>query len=264
MPVHYLDPYVESRSLIHRLDSRIKLALAVTFILTVALTPTGIWPIYILLLALSLTIELLSDLGIVFYVKRALLALPFVLAALPVLFTIQGEPLAHLPLGLVITQPGLDRFLSVALKSWISMQIAILLATTTPFPDILGAMRSLRLPRLLVAIIGLMWRYLFVIVDEALRLIQAREARSSESGLPGYKPGGKITWRGRVTGGMAGSLFLRSLERADRIYMAMLARGYDGEIRSLPRPSIKPVEWAVLILGILLLVGLLAFGFLLV
>jgi cobalt/nickel transport system permease protein len=155
---------------------------------------------------------------------------------------------------------GLERFLTIAFKSWISIQAAILLATTTSFPDILLAMRALRLPRLLVAIIGLMWRYIFVIVDEVLRLLRARSSRSAHSPQPGLRPGGTLWWRARVTGGMAGSLFLRSMERSDRIYNAMLARGYDGEVRSLPHPGIGPLDWAALAGGLSILILLLAFG----
>lgn len=257
---NFLDPYQESISPVHRLDSRVKLALVVAFVLTAALTPIGAWPVYILLLALALSVELLSGLGIGFYLKRALLALPFVLAALPVLFTTQGAVLAHLPLNLIISEPGLERFASVALKSWISVQAAVLLATTTPFPQILVAMRALRVPRLLVAIIGLMWRYLFVMVDEALRLMRARQARSSFAAAGG-KAGGTLSWRAKVTGGMAGNLFLRSLERSDRIYMAMLARGYDGEMRSLPLPRLGGTGWLVLVGGLVLLAALLALGY---
>jgi cobalt/nickel transport system permease protein len=277
MHLHFLDPYHESRSLVHQLDARIKLILVVAFILTVALVPAGTWPVYVLLVALALAAELLSELGILFYLKRALLAVPFVLAALPVLFTIPGPPLLQLPFGLWISEPGFARFISVALKSWISVQMAILLAATTRFPDILLAMRAVRLPRLLVAIIGLMWRYLFVMVDEAIRLMRARQARSGISqqlhsgpgdgsrGTPyrGHKAGGSFSWRARVTGNMAGSLLIRSLERSDRIYNAMLARGYDGELRALPQAQISPAGWAALVLGLALLGGLLLFGYLL-
>jgi cobalt/nickel transport system permease protein len=260
MHIHFLDPFKEGRSLAHRLDARVKLVLVVAFILTVALTPTAAWPVYVLLLALAWSAELLSELGIRFYLKRALLAVPFVMAAVPVLFTISGAVLLRLPFGLEITQPGLERFLSVALKSWISVQMAILLASTTPFPEILMAMRALRLPRLLVAIIGLMWRYLFVMADEALRLMRARQARSGDSGAAEKRPGGSVVWRAKVTGGMAGNLFLRSLERSDRIYMAMLSRGYDGEVRTLPAPAVSAANWAALGLGLAVLALLLLFG----
>jgi len=261
MHVHFLDPYKDGRSLVHRLDARIKLLLVIAFIVTTALMPHGTWPVYIILLAIVLATELVSELGIGFYLKRALLAVPFVLAALPLLVTIPGTPLVQLPFGLAISTPGLERFLSLAFKSWISVQMAILLASTAPFPSLLMAMRALHLPRLLVAIIGLMWRYLFVMVDEALRMMRAREARSSRSELPGLKPGGKVLWRARVTGAMAGSLFLRSLERSDRIYNAMLSRGYDGEVRSLPQPAIRKGEWLALIVGLSLYASLLALSY---
>lgn len=264
MHVHFLDPYQDGHSPIHRMDARVKLVLVVAFILTTALTPPGAWPVYILLAALAFAVELLSELGLGFYLKRALLALPFVLAALPVLFTVPGPALVHLPFGLAISEPGLARFISVALKSWISVQMAVMLASTTPFPEILAAMRALRLPKLLVAIIGLMWRYLFVMVDEAMRMMRARQARSGEmhAAPGGNGAGGSVMWRARVTGGMAGSLFLRSLERSDRIYNAMLSRGYDGETRLLPHPGIPPGGWLALSGGLAVLGALLAFAFL--
>jgi cobalt/nickel transport system permease protein len=209
-----------------------------------------------LLFAIILSIEIISELGVAYVLKRASLALPFVLAALPVIFTTQGAPLLEIPLGswvLVITQEGLARFTSIALKSWISVQAAILLAASTPFPDLLVAMRAVKIPRLLVAVFGLMWRYLFVLVDEALRLMRARAARSGETGQPGTKPGGRLAWRARVAGGMAGNLFMRAFERSDRIYVAMLSRGYDGEVRATPLPALNQAGWLVLILGLAVL-----------
>lgn len=256
MHVHFLDPYRRRASPLHRLDPRVKFILALAFILVVALTPIGAWPVYILLFAIVLSIEIISELGVAYVLKRASLALPFVLAALPVIFTTQGAPLLEMPVGswtLVITQEGLARFISIALKSWISVQAAILLAASTPFPDLLVAMRAVKIPRLLVAVFGLMWRYLFVLVDEALRLMRARAARSGETGQPGRKPGGRLAWRARVAGGMAGNLFMRAFERSDRIYVAMLSRGYDGEVRATPLPALNQTGWLVLILGLAVL-----------
>ena len=265
MHIHFLDPYQPHQSPIHKLDPRVKLGLTLGFILTVALTPPGAWPVYLLFLALILSVEMLSEIGISFVLKRAVLAFPFILSALPVIFTIDGTPLTSLQIGawtLTITQPGVVRFISIALKSWISVQAAIVLASTTPFPELLVAMRALKLPRLLVAIFGLMWRYLFVLADEALRLNRARAARSGHPGTPGAKTGGSLLWRARVTGGMAGSLFLRAIERSDRIYMAMVSRGYDGEVRSLPLPGLQPLHWFILVAGLGGLAFLLGFAYL--
>lgn len=262
MHFHFLDPYKEGHSLVHQLDPRIKFILVIAFIITTALTNNGDWPVFILLTALIISSELLSELGLMFFLKRALLAVPFVLAALPIIFTADSSNFATLPLGLTISWLGITRFISIGLKSWISIQAAILLSSTTRFPDILVAMRFIHFPKLLVAIIGLMWRYLFIMADEALRLIRARQSRSGNSRDSIHRSGGTLTWRARTTGGMAGSLFLRSLERSDRIYMAMVARGYDGEVRTLPQPAISRANWLTLFIGILLLALLLLLGLL--
>lgn len=266
MHVHFLDPYRAGGSPIHTLDPRIKLVLALAFILTTTLTPVGAWAIYILLLALVLSVEILSELGVGKVLKRSSLALPFVLAALPLAFSFGTHRLFAIPLGfgeLAVFGEGLERFASIAVRSWISVQVAIVLASTTPFPDLLLAMRAIRVPRLLVSIFGLMWRYIFVMADEAGRLMRARESRSAVAASPRLRSGGSVGWRARVTGGMAGNLFVRSLERGDRIYSAMSARGYDGEVRTLGLPRVSSGEWAVLFAGIFLLVGLLWLSYLL-
>lgn len=265
MHVHFLDPYRPRRSPVHNLDARVKLALAVGFIFTTALMPVGVWPLYVFLFALALTVEVASELGVRTVLSRASLALPFALAALPLVFmpakNAAPESLAQV-LGVTISLPGLERFVSIALKSWLSVQIAIVLAASTPFPDLLAAMRALRAPRLLVSLFGLMWRYLFVLADEALRLMRARAARSGSSDAS-HRQGGSVMWRARVVGGMAGNLFLRAFERSDRIFLAMLARGYDGEPRAIPLPPVKGWHWAALAVGIGLLAGLLWLGFVL-
>ena len=266
MHVHFLDPYQHRVSPIHRLDPRVKFVLALAFILTAALIPPGGWPAYILLFSIILSVEVASKLGVRYVQKRAVLAAPFVLAALPLIFTVEGHSLASLPLGpwvLTVSLEGVERFASIAIKSWLSVQAAIVLAASTPFPQLLAAMRAVRVPKLLVAIFGLMWRYLFVLADETLRLLRARAARSGTADLPGVKPGGSVAWRARVTGGMAGNLFLRAFERSDRIYMAMLSRGYDGDVRTLPLPALRPWHRVILLVSLSFFLLLLLFSYLL-
>jgi len=221
--------------------------------------------VYVLLFSIVLAAQVLAELGVSYVLKRAAIALPFVLAALPIIITTKGPSLLTLPFGrlaLTITQPGVERFASIAVKSWLSMQMAIVLASSTTFPDLLLAMRAIKIPRLLVAIIGMMWRYLFVMADEALRLMRARQARSGHPEKPNARVGGSIVWRARVTGGMAGNLFLRSFERADRIYAAMVSRGYAGEVRTFPLPPIPVVQWSALGLGLSIMGLLVIAGYL--
>lgn len=264
MHIHFLDPYKPRLSLVHELDPRIKFILTVAFILTTALTPPAAWPVYILLLAVVWAVAMLSELGLSIILKRSLIAIPFVLAALPIIFTMEGPTLFSLNLRtwtITISQTGLERFISIAFKSWISVQAAIILSASTPFPELLQAMRSVKIPRLLVAIIGLMWRYLFVLADEALRLLRARSARSGAGDPSRGRTGGSVVWRARVAGGMAGSLLLRGIERSDRIYNAMLARGYDGEVRAIPLPALRVIHWLVLFVGLIILVVLLVLSY---
>jgi cobalt/nickel transport system permease protein len=246
------------------MDARLKVIFTLAFVLFLSLTPFQAWPAYILFLALILSVAILSRLGIGFVLKRALLALPFVFAAVPLIFT-GPPPYAALPffqgLQLSYSPEGLGRFASIALKSWISVQAAILLAATTRFPDLLIALQQLRIPKLFVAIIGLMWRYLFVISEEVIRMLRARTSRSAT--VPGARhAGGTVSWRARVTGGMAGSLFLRSLERSDRVYAAMLSRGYTGELPASDSTPLAKNDRRILGLGILILALLWLLGFL--
>ncbi len=261
--VHFHDPYCPLDSPVHRLDPRVKLALAVGFILTATLLPAGAWGSYILLGAAAWTGAYLSGLGIRTVLRRSMLALPFVLAALPVIFTAPGPPWLTFPLGpwrVFVRAEGVIRFLSVLLKSWLSLQAAVILVGTTSFPDLLAAMRAMGVPRFLVMTFGLMWRYLFLLVDEALRMLRAREARSVSPEAPGRRAGGTLAWRAQVTGQMVGTLFLRTLERGERIYLAMVARGYDGEVRMLSMPSLAHRDLVLLTGGGLFLLGVLLMG----
>jgi cobalt/nickel transport system permease protein len=260
MHFHFLDPYRERQSVIHALDPRVKLVFTLAFVLTMALLPIGAWPVYMLMLTLSLSITVLSELGLKYVLQRSLLAIPFVLAAVPLLFTVPGPALLTIPtssVSLTITTTGLERLLSIMFKSWVSVQVAIVFAAATPFPDILQAMRAIKIPRLMVSLFGLMWRYMFVMVDEVIRLMRARASRSGA--IEGSKSGGSIAWRAKVTG-MAGNLFIRSLDRGERIYDAMAARGYDGEVRAFPLPPISSASWLTLLGGIALLIALLLFA----
>lgn len=253
--MHYdlSDQYHHRSSLIHHLDPRVKVVVTFFYILALSLTPEGAWWILGFFLLLLLSAVWLADLALTFTLKRSFIVLPFVLAAVALPFTTPGPSLLEIPgLGWVVTEPGMIRFLSILARSWLAVQGAILLTAITRFPDLLWALGALRFPQPLVSTIGFMYRYLFVLADEALRMIRARAARSAQ--VPGRaRP--PIGWRGRVAGSMVGSLFLRSLARSERVYAAMLARGYDGHMRSLIGFRMTNIDWMVFILAFLLLIA---------
>ena len=222
----------------HRFDARLKLVLALAAIVGIALLPSGSYVAFAIVWLVSVAASMAARLGPWRLVRGSWIVLPFAIVALPLAFTRPGEPLLAVdlgPLGLTATREGLRDALSIVARSWLSVQVALLLAYTTPFPDLIDALRALRLPAVMVSIIGFMYRYLAVIGEEAGRMNRARASRSAS----GRGRGGSLAWRARVTGAMVGSLFIRSYERSERVYAAMLARGFEGTLRgaSLTRPA---------------------------
>jgi cobalt/nickel transport system permease protein len=253
MHVDVFDQYHFTGSRVHSLDARVKVVVTVLFILSNALLPDGSWAAFSVAWLFLLTINDLAGLGLGFSLRRSIVALPFALVAISAIFSPSGTPLANWDLGFITLTPtlqGLIRFFSIMVRSWLSVQMAILLVATTQFPDLIHALEHLRLPRTLTTIIAFLFRYLFVLTNEVFRVLRAREARSA--GVPGMKSGGRLPWRIRTTGSMAGQLFLRSYERSDRIYQAMISRGYTGHLRTLNPHKMSQADWLVLILSILI------------
>lgn len=249
------DRYYAAESPLHRLDPRVKVVMMVAFILSNALLPDGAWAAFGLMWILLLLANAASHLGVDFTLRRSLIALPFLLVAISAIFAPTGAPLAEwrlFGLKLIPTDTGLIRFGSILLRTWLSVQAGILLVAVTPFPDVIHAFEHLRVPRTLTTIIAFLYRYLFVLADEALRLLRARDSRSAA--VPGQKSGRSVFWRAQITGHMAGQLFLRSYERSDRIYNAMLARGYTGHMRTLRAHIIRRCDWLMLSLTLLALI----------
>jgi cobalt/nickel transport system permease protein len=249
MHVDTFDQYQFRESAIHRLDPRVKVVATFSFILSNVLLPDGAWLAFAAAWVFLLVATLLARLTPGYTLKRSLLALPFILAAVTIIFTLPGRPLPALQVGpwlLTPTDAGLLRFASIATRSWLSVQMAVLLVATTSFPDVMHALRHLRMPALLVAIISFTYRYLFVLIDEALRLMRARDARSAR--LPDRRRGRSLLWQARVAGNMAGQLFLRSYDRSDRVYQAMLARGYQGHFLTLNPHRIRATDWLAMAL----------------
>jgi len=226
----YLDRYRSGTSLVHNLDPRLKLLATLAYVLAATSAPPGAWPVLACLAGLALVAVWLAKIPLIEVLKRSSVALPFAgIVALSLPFTETGKVVWTSPVGcllLTITDRGLILFATVLLKSWLSVMVSGLMVATTPFHDLLHAMRLLRVPAVLAGIISFMFRYLFVLVEEAQRMTTAREARSCGSGR-------SVAWQAQVLGGMIGSLFIRCYERSERIYAAMLSRGYAGEFRTL-------------------------------
>lgn len=250
--------YHHGSGALYRADARVKILAALAFAFAITSVPEGNWPAFAGFGIFVLAAIAASKLPLRLVFGRALLALPFVAAVVPLLFTREGSAIFSVPLvGWTASSEGLTAVASIMLRSWCAVLMAIVLTSCTTPIDLIRGMERLKTPRILASTVFFMYRYLFVIGGEGQRLMRARDARSavSDSGL---KPGGSIAWRGRVLGNMVGSLFIRSYERSERIHAAMLSRGYDGSIRFADERALRRADWllfafAVSCIGLLVL-----------
>ncbi|MCY2925583.1 MAG: cobalt ECF transporter T component CbiQ [Planctomycetota bacterium] len=202
MQADFLDRHSRLDSPVHRLPAAVKLTAAVAFVgVTVGLPRAyAVWLVGIA--AALLLIAAISRVPWGFLVRRMLLLEPLVI----------GVAI------LSLFQPGGWRvFLVLVAKTSLCLFTMILMANTTPFSSILRVLKVLRVPSLLVTTLALMYRYLFVLADEAQRMKRARLSRTF------------TTTRTRSWGTIAtviSQLFIRASERAERIYSAMCARGW--------------------------------------
>jgi cobalt/nickel transport system permease protein len=164
--------------------------------------------------------------------SRARVVLPLVVFVAVFLPFVRGG--AQISLGPVsVSEAGLATFAAVSVKACLGTLSAVLLGATTSFPDVLHALERLRAPRLLVLIAGFMYRYLFVIVDETRRMRTALAARA-------YRP--RHVLEAAAIGRVVISMFLRTFDRGERVYVAMLARGYGGTMPRLDSLALRRTD----------------------
>jgi len=199
---NYIDRYARIDSPVHRLPPWLKLLASVLLILwTVVTPPSDTW--------------FFAGCGVFLVVVVIAARIPAGFVAVRLLTL---EPLVIGVAILALLQPGgLAVMLRILLKSNLCLLTAVVLSNTTPFGDILRVLRALRVPSLLVTILALMYRYVFLLIDQAERMTRARESRTFAL---------RRTGRWKLAAGVVSQLFVRSTERAERIYAAMTARGW--------------------------------------
>ena len=224
----FLDKYTNLDTRIHKTDPRVKIIVFFSFIFFVIFTPTTAFIKFYFYFLVIFSIILLSRIPPAFIFKRSLVVVPFVLlVAVFAPFLKEGEVLTPISLGfmeLTVTYAGVLVFLNVLMKSWLSVLSMIMLTTTTKSPELLKGFEKLKMPKVMVMIISFMYRYLFVLVEEVITMKRARDSRSS---------GGSRLWHIKTIGSIIAVLFIRSYERGERVYYAMLSRGFNGNIRTL-------------------------------
>lgn len=215
MRLELLERQSEGNGPLHRLDARLKLVAALAYVIVVVSTPFGWWrTLAAEALALAFVVGLSGT--SVRSIFRSWLGFLVLVGFLGVMVAQSHPKRAELGLAPVM--------LAIVAANSLAFVAMFTLASVTPMRKLLVAMRRLGMPAVLVATLQFMYRYLHVLADELDRMVQARRSRN-------FRRSGRLDW-GLLTG-LIGVLFLRAFERGERVHAAMLARGWDGTIRTL-------------------------------
>ena len=249
--------------LLQSLDARAKLLGVVALLVAVGLVRHI--PVLAGLYLLTLALAAASRIGLCGFVRRVWLFVPVFTGVIvaPAMFSFVTPGEVVLPLGhwfgheVGLTRQGLTSAGLIVCRVATSISLVVLLTLTTPWPRLLSALRALFVPRLLVLVLGMAYRYLFVLFDSISEMVTARRARTIAAGRNG---------RGaRAAAGFSGgALFGKAHALSEEIHQAMLARGFRGEARMLERVRLRAVDgiWllACLTLAVLVVGGDRALG----
>lgn len=226
---HYIDRFAYQDSPIHRLDPRAKILAVIAYsVVLISLPrysiPSAWYAVFpVILLAWG-------GIPLRFVAKHTLTVSPFIICLVLFAPIFDRTPI---PIGHSTTiGGGWLTAASILVKFAFGMAALIALTSTTRFPNLLKGFEALGIPRLLVTQLRFLYRYLFLLLDQAMHLRQARSVRDAGRGPF------KARWQASAS--LVGVLFIRTLEQAERTHLAMMGRGYDGTIRLL-----GPMTWRI-------------------
>ncbi len=211
--------YIHRHSIVHQIPAHLKIASGLLFIIIAVSTPITNWVAIISYFLLIISLTQVAKLPLRLVATRSLIEVPFVIFALLMPFFGTGERFEIGSLNLY--RDGILAGASIVAKGTLGVLVAINLSATTTAREILRGLERLRMPSSMVQIASFMLRYVNVVNDEMERMAIARQSR-------GFTATGIKHWKILATA--AGALFIRSYERGERVHLAMLSRGYDGNL----------------------------------
>lgn len=224
--------YLHRHTPVHRLEPHVKILAAFLFIVVVILTPITNWIAYLGYFILIASVILVARLPLGTVLKRSLIEVPFILFAVLMPFFGTGEQIEVGPFTLF--EEGLVAASAIVAKGTLGVLTAITLSASTQAREMLRGFERLRMPSVMVQIITFMLRYVNVVNDELARMRVARESR-------GFVASGLRDWK--FLAAAAGTLFIRSYERGERVHLAMLARGYQGKLPDSEHHAVPLRGW---------------------
>lgn len=229
----FIDKYSTLNSVLHYLDPRIKLLW--TFLFLILVTASQQLLLFMIYLPVVVLLIVFSRVPLFFYFKKLVLVTP-VAFLLSVFIYISYFLEQHIPFtfyGLTQYHPILATIGLMVAKIYISILVITLLISTTRFNDLLWGLRKFHLPGVVTTLSRLVYTYIFVFVDELHRTFRAYKSRT---------PVRRIS-RLKVYGNISAAILLRSIDRSDMIYKAMITRGFTGEFPDGNSFSFKRNDW---------------------
>ncbi len=230
---NFIDRYAGLDSPLHILEPRTKLLAFTALIIAVLSIPMGSGPLFFAYFFATAILMGVSQVPLGYIVGRTLVILPFIVLA-----------------SLAVPWKGYVGLGALFVRAILCLILLILLTNTTRFVELLRALRKFGCPQILVVNLGFLYRYFFVLTEEAMRMKQARDCRRVR----------RAPFREelKILSSMLGTLLIRSFERAERMHFAMLSRGYSGDF---PVVSPKKFSWRdlVFLAGVAVFVGFTVF-----
>ena len=231
----FLDKYSNLNSLIHILDPRTKIITFLLFIIFVTTTAPQDYISFAAYAFIIIVVVFLSTVPLSYVFKRIVVIIPFVLlVAIFLPFANKG-------------QQGWIIFWNVIIKSTLAVLATIMLSSTTNFHNLLKGFELLKFPKILIMILSFMYRYVFILVDEAQRMERARNSRYF---------GGEYLRQIKIICNIIGLLFIRAYERGERVYQSMSARGFDGNIITINKLkyTITDIYFYIIFIGMIMII----------
>jgi cobalt/nickel transport system permease protein len=204
MKHNFIDRYAVLDSPLHILEARSKLLAFTAMIVAVLCIPMSRGSLFFVYFFATAILMGISQIPLPFIMARTLVILPFILLA-----------------SLAVPWKGITGLGILIVRAVLCLMLLILLTNTTRFVELLRGLRKLGCPQILVLNLSFLYRYLFVLTEEAMRMRLARDCRRV----------GRAPFREelKILSSMLGTLLIRSFERAERMHYAMLSRGYSGD-----------------------------------
>lgn len=245
----YAEEFARRPGWLQRVDPRAKIAAFVLAVLVVGLARA--LPVLVAVYLFAVLLGLLSRLPLSLFLKRVLLGIPLFscIVALPALFILDGRVLlaiAHIgPLDLAVTDNSLASFAIFVTRVAASVTLATLLVVTTRWADLLKALRVLHVPEVFIVVLGMTYRYIFLLLRALENLFLARASRTV-----GHTASDE---QRRWVGASMGTLLGKSFKTSNDVYQAMVARGFSGDVRTITDFRMRDEDWLFVSLACVLL-----------